>query len=77
MNLPANLTMTDYTGTGTGGTSHGTNVAEIVHEMAPGASLHLAKIATEVQLSQAVNDMIAAGVEGHHSFGRVVQRGLL
>jgi subtilisin family serine protease len=58
-----NLSITDYTGTGTGGTSHGTNVAEIVHEMAPGASLYLAKIATEVQLGQALDAMTAAGVK--------------
>jgi hypothetical protein len=56
------LTITDYTGSGTGGTNHGTNVAEIVHEMAPGASLYLAKVATEVQLGQALDDMAAAGV---------------
>jgi hypothetical protein len=31
--------------------------------MAPGAALHLAKIGTETQLSQAVDDMIAAGVD--------------
>lgn len=64
-NLPPtgpNLTMVDYTGTGTGGTNHGTNVAEIVHDMAPGASLYLAKIATEVQLGQALDAMAAAGV---------------
>jgi hypothetical protein len=61
--LPANLVITDYTGTGTGGGSHGTNVAEVVHEMAPGAALRLAKIDTETQLSQAVNDMIAAGTD--------------
>lgn len=61
--LPTNLTIVDYTGTGTGGTDHGTNVAEIAYEMAPGASLYLAKIDTEVQLSQAVNDMAAAGVK--------------
>ncbi|TCV83391.1 subtilase family protein [Sulfurirhabdus autotrophica] len=60
--LPSNLSIIDYTGTGTGGIDHGTNVAEIVHEMAPGASLYLAKISTEVQLSQALNDMAAAGV---------------
>jgi hypothetical protein len=59
----SNLTITDYTGTGTGGTSHGTNVAEIVHDMAPGASLYLAKIANEVQLGQALDDMAAAGVK--------------
>ena len=58
-----NLTITDYTGTGTGGTDHGTNVAEIVHEMAPGASLYLAKISTEVQLGQALDAMAAAGVK--------------
>jgi subtilisin family serine protease len=58
-----NLTVIDYTGTGTGGTNHGTNVAEIVHEMAPGASLYLAKISTEVQMGQALDDMAAAGVK--------------
>ncbi len=58
-----NLSITDYTGTGTGGTNHGTNVAEIVHDMAPGASLYLAKIANEVQLGQALDDMTAAGVK--------------
>jgi hypothetical protein len=61
--LPANLVITDYTGTGLGGGTHGTNVAQIVHEMAPGAALRLAKIASETQLSQAVNDMIAAGTD--------------
>jgi hypothetical protein len=61
--LPANLTLVDYTGSGTGGTTHGTDVAEIVYDMAPGASLYLAKISTEVQLAQAKNDMVAAGVK--------------
>lgn len=61
--LPANLTLVDYTGTGTGGLNHGTQVAEIVHEMAPGAALYLAKIDTEAGLGQAVDDMIAAGVD--------------
>lgn len=61
--LPSNLVITDYTGTGTGGGTHGTNVAEIAYEMAPGASLRLAKIASETQLSQAVDDMIAAGTD--------------
>jgi hypothetical protein len=61
--LPTNLVITDYTGTGTGGGTHGTSVAEIVHEMAPGAALRLAKIGTEVQLSQAVDDMIATGAK--------------
>lgn len=61
--LPVNLVITDYTGTGLAGGTHGTNVAEIVHDMAPGASLYLAKVNTDVQLTQATNDMIAAGVK--------------
>lgn len=61
--LPANLIQRDYTGSGIGGGTHGTEVAEIVHDMAPGAQLFLAKIGTEAQLSTAVNEMIAAGVD--------------
>lgn len=61
--LPANLSIIDYTGSGTGGTAHGTNVAEIVYDMAPGADLYLAKISTTLQLEQAMNDMLAAGVK--------------
>jgi len=61
--LPANTVITDYTGNGTDGGSHGTNVAEIVHDMAPGAQLYLAKINSDLQLEAAVNDMIAAGVK--------------
>lgn len=63
--LPSNLTITDYTGTGaTAGTeNHGTNVAQIAYDMAPGATLYLAKIATETQLAQALDDMAAAGVK--------------
>lgn len=68
--LPASLTITDYTGSGTGGTTHGTNVAEIVYDMAPGAELYLAKIGTSPQLDQAMNDMLAAGVRVvNHSVG--------
>ncbi|MGD2063002.1 MAG: S8 family serine peptidase [Nitrospirota bacterium] len=59
--LPPEITLADYTGTGTGGTSHGTNVAEIVHDIAPGADLYLAKVDTSIQLSQAVNDLVTAG----------------
>ncbi len=61
--LPAGLSITDYTGTGTGGTNHGTNVAEIVYDMAPGADLFLAKINSLPEMETAVNDMIAAGVQ--------------
>ena len=60
--LPALLTIKDYTGTGTGGINHGTNVAEIVYDMAPGIDLYLAKIDTITQIAAAVSDMIAAGV---------------
>lgn len=61
--LPPNLTFTDYTGSGGPGSgTHGTSVAEIVHDMAPGASMRLARVNTDTQLSQAVDDMIAAGV---------------
>lgn len=66
----AGLSITDYTGTGTGGTNHGTNVAEIVHDMAPGAELFLAKISTTLELEAATNDMIASGVQViNHSVG--------
>lgn len=61
--LPANLIQRDYTGSGIGGGTHGTDVAEIVHDMAPGAQLFIAKIGTETQLATAVNEMIAAGVD--------------
>ncbi|MEW6330088.1 MAG: S8 family serine peptidase [Pseudomonadota bacterium] len=68
--LPAGLSIVDYTGSGTGGMNHGTNVAEIVYDMAPGAQLYLAKISTDVQFEQAVADMIAAGVRViNHSVG--------
>jgi subtilisin family serine protease len=68
--LPSSLTITDYTGTGTGGINHGTNVAQIVHEMAPGAQLYLAKINSDVQLQQAMSDMAAGGVRViNHSVG--------
>ncbi|HSH28860.1 MAG TPA: S8 family serine peptidase [Thiohalobacter sp.] len=61
--LPAGLSLLDYTGNGTGGINHGTQVAEIVHDMAPGADLYLARIGTSLELAQAVDDMIAAGVD--------------
>ena len=60
--LPAGLSIVDYTGTGTGGTNHGTSVAEIVHDMAPDAELYLAKVSTSIQLDAAMNDMASAGV---------------
>jgi hypothetical protein len=54
----------DYTGEGLEvGTSHGTGVAEIVHSMAPQAWLYLKKVADEIDLSNAVDDAIAQGVQ--------------
>lgn len=61
--LPASMTVVDYSGNGIGGTNHGTSVAEIVHDMAPEAELYLAKVSTTVQLEVAMNDMLAAGVD--------------
>lgn len=61
--LPSGLSLLDYTGTGTGGINHGTQVAEIVHDMAPGAALYLAKVSTSLEIAQAVDDMVAAGVD--------------
>lgn len=44
-------------------TRHGTACAEIVHDMAPGAQLYLIKIATDVDLSEAVTYAINQGVD--------------
>jgi hypothetical protein len=52
--LPASVTaIDDCSGGLTTGTDHGTAVAEIVHEVAPGAQLYLICIDTEVQLAAA------------------------
>jgi len=45
------------------GTAHGTACAEIVHDMAPLATLYLLKISTDLDLSQAVNYAIGQGVD--------------
>ena len=49
----------DITG---GGIDHGTAVAEIVHEVAPGASLYLVNFNTEVELGNCVDWLIGQGV---------------
>jgi hypothetical protein len=49
--------------TATPGAVHGTGVAEIVHDMAPGASLHLALAATAGDYISAVNHFAARGVD--------------
>lgn len=54
----------DYAGGGIElGGPHGTGVAQIVHNMAPGADLYLARISDEVGLALAVADCIADGVD--------------
>lgn len=54
----------DYTGTGLEeGGRHGTAVAQVVHNMAPRAQLYLARIADEMDLSQAVLDCILNDVD--------------
>jgi len=53
--LPYSVVQQDLTGTGlTTGFSHGTAVAEIIHDIAPAAQLYLIKIADEIDLDQAV-----------------------
>ena len=49
----------DITG---GGEQHGTGVAEIVHDMAPGAQMYLANFDTEVELANASQWLTAQGV---------------
>lgn len=62
--LPTNLTVVDFCNgqlAPTGG-QHGTAVAEIVYEMAPGVDLFLLCIGTEVQLGQAKDYAKANGI---------------
>ena len=54
----------DYTGDGLETEyRHGTNVTEVVHDMAPKANLYLMKIADTVDLENAVDDAISLGVD--------------
>jgi hypothetical protein len=61
--LPASVTTYDWIGSGMGGSPHGTACAEIVHDMAPGATMYLHRISTDVDLGQAVTQAIADGVD--------------
>ncbi len=61
--LPATVATYDWTGTGIGGTPHGTACAEIVHDMAPQASLYLHKVNYNTDVGQAVDRAIADGVD--------------
>ncbi len=61
--LPASVSTRDYTGSGIGGSKHGTACAEIVHDVAPQAAMYLYKVGTNVELANAVNDLINEGVD--------------
>jgi len=69
--VPTSVNQHDLTGTGlTSGITHGTAVAEIVHEIAPGAELYLIKIGDEVDLDQAVTYCQNNGIDIiNHSLG--------
>ena len=69
--LPYSVQKNDLTGTGlTAGITHGTAVAEIVHDVAPAAELHLIKIADEVDLDEAVSYCLSRGIDIiNHSLG--------
>lgn len=71
--VPAPFFTKDYTGTGLeADTQHGTAVAEVVHDMAPGAALALMKIGDEIDLANAKNDAYAQGCKViNHSVGWV------
>ncbi len=61
--LPSSLTTIDYTGSGIGGSKHGTGVAEVVYDMAPDAELYLLKIANDVHLGNAKDYCINNGIQ--------------
>ena len=64
--LPATVTVMSFRADGdiTGaGQPHGTAVAEVVHEVAPGAELYLANFDTEVELANASAWLTSQGVE--------------
>ena len=62
--LPASVTTADFCGNQLStATDHGTAVAEIVHEVAPGAQLYLICFETDVQLAQAEAYAKAQGIK--------------
>ena len=62
--IPGNVQTFDFSGSGLqSSSSHGTAVAEIVHDMAPGADLVLMKISDEVDLENAIDRAIQMGVD--------------
>ena len=69
--VPYSASQHDLTGTGLEtGITHGTAVAEIIHDVAPAAELHLIKIADEVDLDAAVTYCLSQGIDViNHSLG--------
>ncbi|MEZ5124978.1 MAG: S8 family serine peptidase [Thermoleophilia bacterium] len=64
--LPAAEGVVAWGGSGlpeNGGDIHGAAVAEIVHDVAPGAKLYLARVEDEVDLGNAVDWLLAQGVD--------------
>jgi hypothetical protein len=61
--LPGSVTTYDWTGTGMGGTEHGTACGEIVYDMAPGIAMDFHKVSTEVEIGNAVDQAITDGVD--------------
>jgi hypothetical protein len=61
--LPGSVTTYDWTGSGMGGSEHGTACAEVVYDMAYGATMDLHKVSTDVELGNAVTQAIADGVD--------------
>ncbi len=69
--LPADIDTVDYSGSGMeSATSHGVAVAEVVHDMAPGAHLTLINTTNEVDLGNAKDYCITNGIHIiNHSVG--------
>ncbi|NLG49603.1 MAG: hypothetical protein GX552_05775, partial [Chloroflexi bacterium] len=66
--LPAAITVKTFVDGETddkvdGSSPHGTACAEIIHDIAPDATLYLAKINTDIDLEQAANWLLAQGVD--------------
>jgi subtilisin family serine protease len=64
--LPASVTVQSFRADGDitgGGEVHGTAVAEIVHEVAPGAQIYLVNFQTDPELGNAVNWIVSQGVK--------------
>jgi len=62
--LPLGATETDYTGVGMEGTNdHGTGVAEMLMDMAPGVNLHLLKIYDNVDFENATDYVNQNGID--------------